>query len=213
MHEIFMDRNINMEKLSGILKRLIAQQEITISQLARSTGILQPVLHRMTTGDTNNPRIDTLLPLANYFNISIEQLIGQVPLSQKNISRHFPLIKWDKLTLSKKRTDDTTVYFQSEKNVSADAFFLYVKDSTMTPLFNEDALLLIDPSIKPKNKDYVIVSVENQREPMLRQLWLNGSEAYLKPLNPLFKTIFLDQKRRHRFLGVVIDMLTTLRHL
>lgn len=212
MHKIFRDQNTIMEKLSGILRQLIAEKQITISQLARSTGILQPVLHRMTTGNTNNPRIDTLLPLANYFNIRVEQLIGDIPLSQKNVFRYFPLRKWDKLTQTIKRADDSATYFLTEKDVSDNAFFLLVKDSTMIPLFNEDSLILIDPSLKPKNKDYVIVNVENHREPMLRQLLLNGSEFYLKPLNPLFKTIFLNQKTRHRFLGVVIDILTTLKN-
>lgn len=58
---------------------------IKSAELARRTGIGQPVIHRLMTGVTENPQILTLKPIADYFEVSIEQLLGLVPLSQRKM--------------------------------------------------------------------------------------------------------------------------------
>lgn len=65
-----------MNQLSEILSELMAKQGINSAELARRTGIGQPVIHRLMSGVTDNPQVYTLLPIATYFNITIEQLIG-----------------------------------------------------------------------------------------------------------------------------------------
>ena len=69
-----------MNKLAPILCQLIREQQITVSELARRTQIGQPVIHRLISGVTLDPKVSTLSALANYFNISINQLIGDEPL-------------------------------------------------------------------------------------------------------------------------------------
>ena len=72
-----------MSNLSTVLKHLMSQKGLTSSELARKTRIAQPVIHRLMAGDTVNPQILTLKPIADYFNISIDQLLGYISLKNQ----------------------------------------------------------------------------------------------------------------------------------
>src|SRR5215216_7490151 len=72
-------------KLASTLKTLLGELNLSESELARQTGVGQPVIHRMASGETDNPKIDTLRPIAKFFDISLEQLIGDIPLEKKSI--------------------------------------------------------------------------------------------------------------------------------
>ncbi len=55
----------------------MAEKGLKSAELARKIGVGQPVIHRLMTGVTDNPQVYTLQPIAEYFNISIEQLINE----------------------------------------------------------------------------------------------------------------------------------------
>ena len=66
--------------ISKTLKKLIADHKLNTMELARRTGIGQPVIYRLISGETDNPKIATLCALADYFGISVNQLIGETPI-------------------------------------------------------------------------------------------------------------------------------------
>ncbi len=72
-----------MENLSNILSHLMAKTGIKSAELARKTGIGQPVVYRLMTGTTENPQILTLKPIADFFGVSIDQLIGLTSLENQ----------------------------------------------------------------------------------------------------------------------------------
>ncbi len=65
-----------MANLSETLTYLIKQRRLSTSELARQTGVAQPVIYRMMTGATTNPQVLSLKPVADYLGISIDQLMG-----------------------------------------------------------------------------------------------------------------------------------------
>lgn len=73
-----------MENLSTILSRLMSDRGINSAELARKVGIGQPVIYRLMTGVTENPQILTLKPIADFFEISVDQLLGFSPLNTQN---------------------------------------------------------------------------------------------------------------------------------
>lgn len=73
-----------MKNLSEVLTYLMARCGIKSAELARKTGIAQPVISRLMAGVTNNPQILTIKPLADFFNVSLEQLLGMLPLDLHN---------------------------------------------------------------------------------------------------------------------------------
>lgn len=69
-----------MENLSSILSHLMSEKGIKSAELARKTGVGQPVIYRLMTGTTDNPQILTLKPIADFFGVSLDQLLGLAPL-------------------------------------------------------------------------------------------------------------------------------------
>jgi transcriptional regulator with XRE-family HTH domain len=63
-----------MSKLSHNLKQLMTATQLTTSKLANATGIQQPTLHRILSGTIAEPRSSTLVPIAQYFQLSVEDL-------------------------------------------------------------------------------------------------------------------------------------------
>lgn len=70
-----------MDNLARTLTNLMAVNKLTSSELARKTGISQPVIYRLMTGSTENPQILTIKPIADYFGITIDQLAGYKALT------------------------------------------------------------------------------------------------------------------------------------
>lgn len=81
-----------MENLSAVLSHLMSEKRIKSAELARKTGVGQPVVYRLMTGTTENPQVLTLKPIADFFGVSLDQLLGLKPLSTQrsldNISLH-----------------------------------------------------------------------------------------------------------------------------
>lgn len=81
-----------MKNLSAVLSHLMSEKGIKSAELARKTSVGQPVVYRLMTGVTDNPQIQTLKPLADFFGVSIDQLLGIKPLHHQktldNISLH-----------------------------------------------------------------------------------------------------------------------------
>lgn len=81
-----------MDNLSSVLTYLMSKKEIKSAELARKTGVGQPVVYRLMTGATENPQILTLKPIADFFDVTFEQLLGITPLNNQkrldNISLH-----------------------------------------------------------------------------------------------------------------------------
>src|SRR3990167_6567719 len=94
-----------MKNLNKILKHLMHEMHLSESELARRTEIGQPVIHRILSGETDNPRVATLSQIANYFSISISELIGDASFPHHRLPgtnnysnhtwTHVPLLTWE----------------------------------------------------------------------------------------------------------------------
>ena len=49
----------------------------TETELARLTGTPQPTVHRWLAGEAREPRHSKLLPIARYFNVTLDELLGK----------------------------------------------------------------------------------------------------------------------------------------
>lgn len=214
-NDLFIGSYPFMKQLPQILKALMLEQTLSVSELARRTGVGQPVIHRMLSAETDNPKVATLSPIANYFAISISQLIGDERLPHNRIPGTFqlsahgwttiPLLNWEQVihwpTKMATITAKTTV--PTEVNVSQKAFALRVKDTTMLPRFPENTLLIIDPDQQATDRDFVIVHLSGQKQAIFRQVLFDGDNIYLKPLNPDFQIQLSDKKSQ--IIGVMVQ--------
>jgi transcriptional regulator with XRE-family HTH domain len=78
------EKKIQIGVFSDRLKTLMERRGVYPAQVARALGMPQPVLHRYVMGQL--PRVENLVPLARYFGVSIEYLLGltdELPLEAK----------------------------------------------------------------------------------------------------------------------------------
>lgn len=177
--------------LSNNLQQLMRiHGNISVSELARLTGIPQPTIHHILTGSTRNPRKKALEELSRYFSVSINELIGQEPLPavipeaiKENLQiSTIPVIEWESL----KKWPSETIKTQDaqeiliDKKIDKNSFALVMPDASMEPLFQQNSLLIFDSGKTPKDRDFVIVYLAKEELVAFNRLFIENNTFYLR---------------------------------
>ena len=179
--------------LSKTLKSLMYYSNKRTVDIVNNTIIPRPTVYKIVTGETKNPKPQYLSELANYFNVTTDQLRGLTPIEWNcfapsirlsfHKSKQLPVYLWEKynewqnelLVSGEKR------FITTNKIVSSNSFALEIRDSSMEPLFNKGAIIIIDTEIQFKNGAYVIAKINNISPVVCRQLVIDIDKKYLKP--------------------------------
>lgn len=203
---------MNKKKLAITLKTLLDKSRLSESELARRTGICQPVIHRMASGETDNPKIETLRPIAKFFAITLDQLIGDEPLISKFPNSHVeqalaavPLITLEEAISWPPKSEKASIsqYVPTDITISPHAYAIKLKNSTMYPMFPDGTLLIIEPNIAYQHKDFVIAQIQNEQQATFKQLLVDGKEHYLKSVNNDYQPYQLTKK--DKILGIMLQ--------
>ena len=176
-----------MNKLAKNLSTLMTKFNINASELARKTGIKQPVINRIINGKTTNPNVETLLPLSIFFSVGINQLLESDPqsvfLSGTPNGRDIPLIDWQLISLINIKTDNRDKFktIKTTKGVTAHAFALEIKHD-LSPQFPKHTILVIEPNKKVSFGDYVLATNKKSKSTSLKQVIIDDSKLYLKSI-------------------------------
>ena len=139
--------------LSSNLQQLMRiYGNMSVSELARLTGIPQPTIHHILTGATKNPRKKALEELSRFFSVTVKQLTGHeslkttIPEAIKEdlqISA-IPIIEWELLkswpSISAYLTKKQEVLI--ERKIAKNSFALIMPDVSMEPIFQKNTLLI-----------------------------------------------------------------------
>lgn len=79
------ERLFKLSKVAESILNLMFQFGMTQADLSERTGIAQPALHRLLSEKNTNPKLQTLQPLAAYFEVTMSQLLGEVELPKIEI--------------------------------------------------------------------------------------------------------------------------------
>jgi len=176
-----------MNTLKNNLKALLAQEHLSENELARRTGISQQIINRMLSGANTNPKIGTLSPLAQYFSLSISELIGETEYFMQDLART-PFIDWRLL-------DQFTHHGQQLHNAPNHTFETCLRDPSMEPKFYSGSRLIFDLSKTPVSGDFVLLASHNASI-VLRQFFIRKNTASSKCLNPSHPDYNLSQLPR-----------------
>lgn len=134
---------------------------------------------------------------------SLVTLSGDDKHSRTIEIRKVPLLTWRQL-------DQVITHKEPSRGMRADAmlevtdvpgkrtFGLTVKDNSMHPLFSEGEIIFVNPDLKYKPGDYIVVGSQRGRsgEAMLRQLKKLGSQYILHPLSREYADLPLTKHER-----------------
>jgi SOS-response transcriptional repressor LexA len=182
---------IKKSKIGEILQRLMQEKEVHVTELARRACLKQPTVQRIASGVYQRPHVKTLKPIADFFNISIDQLTGAQPIawlpSKSEIIRRVPILTPTQAASWPKAPEESQ-YLRTVIDIAAgkNTYALKMPDASMEPLFPKNTLLIIDPEKPLRDRGYVAIKLRDHSEAMFRQLLIDGKDHYIKPLSPDF---------------------------
>ena len=69
--------NQDIGVLQAVILRLCEEKGITVNKLATMSGITQSTIASILIGKSANPKMTTLIALADYFDVSLDYLVGR----------------------------------------------------------------------------------------------------------------------------------------
>jgi phage repressor protein C with HTH and peptisase S24 domain len=186
-----------------------------VNDLSRRTRIAQPTLFRWLAEGSREPRHSGLLPLSEYFEVPIDDLLrkdlrtGEVP-EVKNIKgrAYVPIVPWCDVRfyedyLSGKGVDTWPAIHLA---LTTRAFATRHEGRAMDPLIPTGAIAIVEPGRAAKSGDYVLLAhtSEGQTNPIIRRLVTETGIHYLVPENPTFETVKMTAEPQ--ILGVVSEV-------
>ncbi len=198
----------------------MAEIRISADELARRTGLPASTIKKIRNRYNPNPTLATLLPLAQFFSVTLGQLAGDEPLSESRIKgiykenvktlRHIPVLSWSEVIEWPNLDSKSQTTITTEHEYSKNAYALLVEEDDWENLAKGTALI-IDPALEAEHRDFVINHKDGHLLPSLKQILYDEGQIYLKPVVQGYKiTAFTSE---HRILGVVTEYKKYLRKI
>jgi SOS-response transcriptional repressor LexA len=221
-------RTVNMQTMKEWPKRIKQRMKVmglTQEALASKMGITRGAVTHYLSGRRVPPMkqlekmADILQTDAAWLQFGIARELDPVTntfsykiLDELPTLHPIPIISWEQIDI----IADTSLLDRSKVtdwvprmyNDGLQSFALYVKGDAMTSpyghmdSFREGDLVQFDNDIKPEHGKYVIAILPEANEAIFRQYVIDGGIQYLKPLNPQYPLIQIDEKTR--ICGVMI---------
>jgi SOS-response transcriptional repressors (RecA-mediated autopeptidases) len=213
-----------MTTLAERMKIARDHAKITQRKLAEIAGVEQPAISQMERGKTlKSAHLVTIAKacgvnpewLANGsggmtadtsgFDANVEPVIGPLRFYE------YPEISWvqagaatEALELSNVAVCET---HPSDAWAGPNGFWLKVKGPSMTAQggvsFTEGMVILVAPGFDVENGHYCVAKMIDTNEATFKQFIWDSGRAYLKPLNPAFSTVEVDDA--WQIVGKVVD--------
>lgn len=211
---------MNNVTISEVLSHLMFLKKVRTAELARRINIPQPTVHRIVSGTSPNPHMSSLIPIAKFFEISVEQLKGDDNIPWLKTDHAVRLFRpewhevphlsleqapmWSQVMGDKDKHNLPTMF--TDAVLSDNSFAITMPDSSMTPQFMQHATLFIDPNITPSDRHFVLIQMHNQPLALFRQMLVDGYNRYIKPLNTdLDNFPMMQVSEKDQILGVLVQ--------
>ncbi len=189
------------------LKRLRESSELTQSELARKIDCSKQIVSAWESG-IRSPSSVQRKKLCELFRISEAELFGASAIKESTPTQKIPIISWVHANKFEEIqdpfpagiSDEYTYTEEKGKNI----FALRVQNDCMSPEFNEGDIIIVRPNIDIANGDFVIIADRDDNTATFKQYKEYGSKRILHPLNPKYKDIELDHKKRYVIVGKII---------
>lgn len=173
------------------IKELLIKERINESELSKRTGVSQQVINRMVTGINTNPKLETLMPIANYFKVPLQHLVSNNFEKNKNLQNNSIQVPFFTFKEIKQFGIDAAAV-NAKKFISVDScsdtekfyFATSMYDDSMEPKFPKGCILVFEKTDHIFNGDFCLL-VSDDNNFAFRQVMINSSnKKFIKCLNP-----------------------------
>ncbi len=207
------------------ISKLMLDMDVSNAKLARMIGVSRPTIGNWIEGKSA-PTGENLTNLANALKVDPNWLMSgkesqarfdnNVDISQRIPfeGRPVPVISWvaagafDPIqTVLKDAEIDE--YLPPIKECGKNGYGLVVTGISMSPKFEPEDRIYVNPDFQVsdlKTGDLVIVSCTGDNEATFKQLIIEGTTKYLKPLNPKWEEQIIKLTEDCRLVGKVVGL-------
>lgn len=190
------------EKLLENINYLINKSGLNQIEIAALAKIPATTLYGISTGTSANPKLHTLAAVARVFNVTIGQLIGELPLNYSEIA--IPILSWHDLDIKKMvinyKSNKNTNFVYSSLATKNFVFALKV-NNTISDIFKNNSIIIVEATDNYLNNDLVILSINNS-EPAIKKIIKEGSDIFLESVTSKLPIQQYNHNNTHIF-GVI----------
>jgi len=195
--------------LSSNIQLLMGKKSITAAELSRQINVPRPTINKILYGKTEDPRASTLRAIADYFNLTIDELLSTTLTihneKTKIASQAVPIISWEDCVEHAEKVGNITSNNWHDwiacDEITAGAYALKSRPS-MEEQLPKGTVLIIDPSLTARDGDYIVIHYPDTKEATLRQLSIDGTQTLLLPISQNGK---IEQfTKKIKILGVLV---------
>lgn len=192
---------------------------LTEQAFAEKAGVSRGAVQQWEREGGTAPRRANQKAVADLLGLTVAELMsgGEPNVGELQKGRRVPLISWVEALLLNDVSEpfdpgDAVEWVDtSESSPGKDAFALKVSGSSMTSpdpdapySFPEGTVLIVDPDRQVSPGDFVIAKDVDTQQATFKRLAYDGGRWYLRPLNPQFKTVEIDDPSL-RIIGRVVE--------
>lgn len=205
------------ETLAARVKLGRARRELTQQQLADESGVKQSDISKMENGKIL--RTTAIPALARALRCNPHWLdTGKGEPEWDNQSNTatgpvvrgmVPLISWVQAgqwgdIVDNFQPGDADEWIPTTANVAVTAFALRIRGDSMAPKVPDGSIVIFDPDRDYHHGSLVLVKRTGDETATFKQLWYDGSTAYLKPLNDRYP--MLDMPANSKIIAVAVRL-------
>lgn len=209
-------RFLYMQRGQKRLSEILKDQDVNQTQLGDAIGLTKGRISQLKS--ENEWSSDVALSLHKKFGYSIEwaksgrglKFPGDNFSDAPELRAKIPVISWATAghwadvqdPFSPGEAED---WVQTTKTVGPNAFALRVVGDSMEPKLADGVIVIIDPAASYSHGKIVLAKRTQDQQATLKQLWYDGGEPKLRPLNPRYP--ILDMPTDTRIIGVAVTFL------
>jgi len=177
------------------LKELRRKKGISLKELGEAMGVSESTISLYENQKREAP-YPLLIKIANFFEVSIDYLLGVKNNEELNID-NIPILE----SVTLENNNCTLNFLDNQTNVTH--FLFKVHDNSMETLISQGDYTVIDANAEVTNGDLAVVIFENS--PItVRKIYFKDNAILLNPFNPKYESIFFDNNSKLTILGKVI---------
>jgi len=197
-------------KIGERLAALMSERGLSEGELGRRSGVSQPTIHRIVTGESKNPRQDNVEAVAKALGVSSAWLWNGEKAGINNVlpvevqpQRYYkyPLIS------SVNAGTGAEEWLYSTENAGERGYWLTIDGDSMTaptsPSFPEGTRVLVQPEGFNIISGKYYIAANNDGETTFKRYLRDGGKEYLKALNADFEMI--EMRNEWHLIGRVLD--------
>jgi len=211
------------QTLGERIRKALKDQGLSEAELARRSGVPQPTVHRIVSGESKSPRHGSVQAIALALGLSATYLWSGEQEEATSYSRdpesyamktdayEYLELRWEYVGMPVPEIPNefflSAPSHVSEAWATQDGYWLVVEGPSMVsdgPIsFPTGMLILVYPGLWPASGRYVVAIHKTTGEATFKQFVRDAGRNYLKPLNPAFPMIEMDDN--WELVGKVVD--------